>query len=448
MEKPSEVEFCPDQEQSFLALMKLMPPGRAWDNEEIIGTRQTIIRKFIGALALSWSRFEAAMCQSLDDWFCYASVWDLDLWSIDYGVPDECDLYNASLCAKVEATHSTGAASIAALLEASGYSVEARWLTGNDPEFPDVRSTLRIMLDPYLSTAYTERTQLPFSLGTGRKFGSPTDITALQCMLERYIPAHTVILTGVAGDFDPFDLGAKLMVWFAAEDLSLGNVSSWTSRVGSMTVNVLNAGAFPQAQDDLVGAYRFVNANGVDQALRSANADALTLGNGTVVALMRQNALPADATDRYLISTGKGAVYRDVLRTVSGVGADAMNHLKVMTERGTLAGTTKDLSGTCSIEAIVGSDDNLYGRVNGEATVPPFAALGAAGAGPPASRITMFASNAATATGYFNGGLRHLFYTSELTHSEYMKLEAWVAWDMNQQTTLLPPDHPYRNLRP
>jgi hypothetical protein len=428
----------------YLALMKLMPPGAAWDNSDYPGSVDSNIRRFVNAIAGTWSRFETAMCEALDEWFCFAASADIDLWSLDYGVPDECDLYNASLCAKVAATHSVGAGALVSLLEDSGYNVEARWLTGNDPEFPGVRSTLRVMVDPYLSTAFTERTQLPFRLGLGRRLGEP-DISPIICMLERYIPAHTVVLAELAGDFHPTDLGAKLVVWWNADDTVDGSVTSFTDRISGLVLTPVTVGDNPQSAQELVGGYRFINANGVDQALRVNSTGSIDLTDGVLVSLIRQDSLTTDATERFIVSVGQGTNSRSISRVVLSDGMDDYNRFKAYANGTPLVDTLHDLSGYAIVEATVASGV-MKARVNGEWTNPNSISVGAPGGS--TSRITVFASNDATPVGYLLGGSRHIFYVVGATPSEMMKLEAWTAWDINQQTFLLPPDHPYRNVRP
>jgi hypothetical protein len=428
----------------YLALMKLMPPGAAWDNSDYPGSVDSNIRRFVNAIAGTWSRFETAMCEALDEWFCFAASADIDLWSLDYGVPDECDLYNASLCAKVAATHSVGAGALVSLLEDSGYNVEARWLTGNDPEFPGVRSTLRVMVDPYLSTAFTERTQLPFRLGLGRRLGEP-DISPIICMLERYIPAHTVVLAELAGDFHPTDLGAKLVVWWNADDTVDGSVTSFTDRISGLVLTPVTVGDNPQSAQELVGGYRFINANGVDQALRVNSTGSIDLTDGVLVSLIRQDSLTTDATERFIVSVGQGTNSRSISRVVLSDGMDDYNRFKAYANGTPLVDIAHDLSGYAIVEATVASG-LMRARVNGEWTNPQSVSVGAPGGS--TSRITVFASNDSTPVGYLLGASRHIFYVVGATPSEMMKLEAWTAWDINQQTFLLPPDHPYRNVRP
>jgi hypothetical protein len=191
---PSDYTFCPNHDDCFLAFMQLMPKGTAWDNTELSYERGSVIRQFMSALALSWLHFEDAMCISLDEWICRTSDEDIDMWARDYGVPDACDIYNMNLCAKVE--HASGgppdAQYLLDLLSANGYVATGRWLKGSDAEFPGVYSTFRVVINTTLSPAYKQGAVLNFALGHNVKLGLAT-LADLDCMLERYIPAHCAV---------------------------------------------------------------------------------------------------------------------------------------------------------------------------------------------------------------------------------------------------------------
>jgi uncharacterized protein YmfQ (DUF2313 family) len=188
---PSDYTFCPDHDDCFLALMNLLPRGTAWDNTETSYERGSVIRQFMSGLALSWLRYEDAMCISLDEWICSTSDEDLDLWAADFGIPDECDIYNMSLCAKVQ--HSVGAIPTAKylldLLAANGYTATGRWLTGHDTQYPNVYSTFHVVINTGMSPAFKQGSVLNFKLGHNVKLGLAT-LEEIDCMLERYVPAH------------------------------------------------------------------------------------------------------------------------------------------------------------------------------------------------------------------------------------------------------------------
>lgn len=192
--EPSSIEFCPSQDDLFYAFMKLLPKGVIWSTVDFNPTRDTTIKQFWYAIAGWWKEFEDYLCSALDQWFCEYATFTLDKWNQDYGIPDECELFTGNLCSKVSSGGPPTAAYLMSLLEANGYIGEGRWLTGNDSEFPGVRSTFYVVIDEASSPAFMgSDTSLPFPLGEGITLGD-ADLTKVQCMLERYIPLHTVAI--------------------------------------------------------------------------------------------------------------------------------------------------------------------------------------------------------------------------------------------------------------
>jgi hypothetical protein len=159
--------------------------------------RDTVMKKFLYAMASYWAtKLEDLLCRTLNEWFCFASVMDKDLWEADYGLPDACDLYNANVCAKVSSRPSTSIDSILDLLTQNGYAADARWLKGTDVDYPGVWSTLVVTINPHISPAYTESTALPFPLDDTHALGAP-DPTQVQCMLERHVPLECAVIINV-----------------------------------------------------------------------------------------------------------------------------------------------------------------------------------------------------------------------------------------------------------
>lgn len=276
---PSDYTYCPDHDAVFLAFMSLMPRGTAWDNVDTTTNRSSVIRQFISAISLSWLHFEEAMCVSLDEWICKTSDEDLDMWALEYGVPDECDIYNQNLCAKVSATGSATAEYLNSLLEASGYAVEGRWLTGTDPEYPGVLSTFHVMIDPATSAALTERPILNFLLGTGIRLGDVggNTIEDLTCMLERYVPAHCVVEVNVAGEFHPLALGSKLKAWWNADTTVNGSVTNWLDTISSYAAS---GASFTRPISQLIEDKRYVTFDGEDDYLRTPKIIVHPSGDG------------------------------------------------------------------------------------------------------------------------------------------------------------------------
>jgi hypothetical protein len=451
VEKPTDLEECPDAENAYRTFLMLLPRGRAWNTSDVNYERDTNIKRFWSGIGITWSHLEAALCNSLNEWFCYSSDTDLDLWQLDYGIPDECDLYNASVCNKVQASHSISAEALVTLLQADGYSAEARWLTGDDLEFPGVYSTLYVQVDPYLSTAFTHRCQVPFYLGQGRRLGTP-DASQIQCMLERYIPAHCVTQVSVAGSWTPMDLGSKLKGWLNATDVTEGPVTSWTARITANVLAPVTAGQNPVCANEAVGGYRFVNFNGTTQALRygATGPPPVWSSNLVIAGLIRQDKAPTSGVNQVVVDYGKQAGTGDhVTVNVIGVaGTPVTNRLKNIASTSNLTDTSQSIQGYATFEAVYDSGSLLKLRIRGRDAVPATAPLVTLTV-PSSPSMTVAASSDATAINYAQIGIRHLFFiSSDLTPSEAMKLEAWMAWDINDPGNQLPPDHPYSNMRP
>jgi hypothetical protein len=197
-DRPSETEFCPSADDIFLAFMKLLPRGKAWQTRELSSLeRDTILQKFFYGVANYWAtHLEDLLCRTLDEWFCFSSVMDKDMWEADYSLPDACDLYNADVCSKVSSRPSTSVDSILDLLTKNGYAADARWLKGTDVDYPGVWSTLVVTVDPHISPAYLLSTAIPFPLDDTRALGAPGP-GQVQCMLEGHLPLECAVIVNV-----------------------------------------------------------------------------------------------------------------------------------------------------------------------------------------------------------------------------------------------------------
>lgn len=439
--KPTDVEFCPNQDQSYLALFALLPQGRAWGTYPFNFERDTNIKKFFYGIAGTWSRMETALCAALNEWFCFASDVDFDGWTTDYGIPDECDLYNASVCTKVMAGQPPTAEYLMGLLAANGYLGSGRWLTGSDPEFPGVRSTFRVSIDASISPAFIDRTTLPFPLHDGRRFGTPS-IDQVDCMLERYLPAECVADSVLAAQWEPLTgLGADLLEWWSAEDVALGAVSTWTGR--KLGINATGTGTtrpVSTSHDYGGGAFKYVDFDGVDDFLDLSTLTGLANGTapGEVWALVN-NTATADSL-RTAFSYGSGINYRGIDRAI--VSTDS----RFAPRMGT-ANYLDDLTDFSNLVVLGARHDGtkVHGRIQGIKTDP--VSLADATLNTPTTRGRIGAGSNNTPTQLWKGGVRHIFVTNPLPEYKALKLEAWAAWDENMPT-ILDGSHPYRTVRP
>lgn len=437
--KPTDYEFCPDQEQSYLALFMMLPRGRAWGTRPFTYDIDTNIKRFFHGIAKTWADFETAMCNALNEWFCFTAVDDIDGWSADYGIPDDCDLYNQSLCSKVEANAPPTTARIQQLLEDSGYIAGLRWLTGSDSQYPGVRSTLRVTVDPLLSPAYLEWTVLPFPVG--RHFGEPS-IASVQCMLERYIPAHTAVIVELGAQWEPVTgLGSDLIAFWHADDTADGAVSSWTDRI--LSIAATQAGAIRPTSSVIMSLdntnQRFLTFNGA-QYLDLATLTGLLNGTtpGEVWSVVSQ-----DASDvlRQAFSYGGAGNYRGPNMIVTGSTPRlqaAMGSILLNDTGGA------DFSGF----AIVGvrhDGTQLRARINGVNTIPP--SLADTTLNTPATRGRIGASSDLAAAHMWSGKERFHLVTKPLSDDKMQRLEGWLAWNSGTAPAL-DGTHPYRTVRP
>jgi hypothetical protein len=120
----------------------------------------------------------------------------MDIWGADYGVPDDCDLFNQDICSKVLVGHQPTSEYLMTMLQSSGFIGTGRWLTGNDIEFPGVRSTFRLTIDPINSPALNLLPYIPFKLGFGYRLGIP-EIDNIQKLTD--IPHAVADVSAVAG---------------------------------------------------------------------------------------------------------------------------------------------------------------------------------------------------------------------------------------------------------
>lgn len=438
--KPTDFEFCPDQEASYLALFNELPPGRAFGTRPFTFDLDTNIKKFMHGIAGTWANLELAVCNALNEWFCFTAVDDLDAWSADYGIPDECDLYNQSLCAKVQASAPPTTGRLMALLEDSGYVGAGRWVTGSDPQYPGVYSTFKVTIDPLLSPAYLEWSIVPFPLGD-RHFGEPS-IDEVQCMLQRYVPAHCAVDVELGANWEPVaGLGTDLIAYFDSIDTVDGAVSTWTDRV--LGIAATNTGA-ARPVSALVApgfdgnSYRFLSFDGT-QFLNLATLTGLRNGTaaGEVWSVVSQ-----DSTDvlRQAISYGGPGNYRGVNHIVTG------GDQRFQAAMGTLLlnDTASDFSGYC----VVGSrhsGTSFNGRINGVNTVP--ASVADITLNTPTTRGRIGASSELTATNLWLGKQAIHIVTKPLDTVRMFKLEGWLAWQRGLNARL-DGSHPYRNVRP
>jgi hypothetical protein len=443
---PSELAGCPDHDSLYAAFFRLLPYGRAWGTQDFSFDRDTRIKQFISGIALYWTAYEQAMCDALNEWFCESSITDIDLWRLDYGIPDECD--TSDVCSKVQtAGRALTAEELVNILTANGYAASGRWLTGNDPEYPGVRSTFRVMLTA-ATGIHSRVTMLPYPLGSAYSIGlfeqeQTKMMERAHCILERYIPAHCAIDAQFAGMWHPSMLGAKIVSWFNADAPPAdGPVASWDDGHG---LTLVQTDPTKQPVAGMVGGCRCVTFDGVDDFLRAESVGALPSGTAPSVVnmLVIQNDAAGPADDA-IFGYGSAA---DQIRQIQAAypGGTPRFSIVNIAASGRLTDTDKEFVGLHQVVAKYDGAE-LHGRIDGAPTVPPLLTIaGTLATG--TARTTMGASNADTPANHASVSVRNCIGTTPLTTDEQLKLEAWLLWEVGQQV-LLPGDHPYYSMRP
>lgn len=222
--------------------------------------------------------------------------------------------------------------------------------------------------------------------------------------------------------FSPTDLGAALLGWFVADDLTPGAVASWVDRVAAY--NFTGAGAEqPTASATSYNGAPGVTFDGTANTLTLASVPFPTGATAcNIWAVVDQTALAADATARIIFSyggdanTGQRRLYRSVTSgqnrpfglVGTGGGAPTANLAADFSGRHYVR---TNISGT-SIAA--GMDGTMS---SGTAAVPA--------TGTSRSRIGAVANVAASS--FFQGVIREIIVTAALTAGQVTQTNGYCA---------------------
>lgn len=224
---------------------------------------------------------------------------------------------------------------------------------------------------------------------------------------------------GGAAVWTPLDLGASLLGWWAAEDLSATPVSSWVDRIGAYDCTAA-AGERP--------AWSATGWNSVAPGVTfDGTANFLTLASqpfpsgsatASIWGVVDQTALVADTTTRMIASYGgdtAGTQRRLSRRVVTGAN--------VLTSQAatTTADATGDFSGRHLARGLY-TPTGIYAGLDGNMSVVA-AIVPATGT----TRFRIGATSAAVAANLFQGAIRHLLVTAALTSGQVTQLNAWGA---------------------
>jgi len=219
---------CPTLEQTAVALCANLPRGAAWPVNDGGGTIARFLAwlqalngsvpaisewlpgyvqaGFYVALAAVKNAVEADICALKEEFFCATASKTLDLWNEEYGLPDPCDP-GADLCTRVSAVGGSQPSYFESVAAQAGWSV----MIANDAGFcgsqagsvfaggftaggGEVSLGLTITVSLENSPAFAGGAEaiqpLAGLLLAGMTLNCPPSIGALQCLLERILPAH------------------------------------------------------------------------------------------------------------------------------------------------------------------------------------------------------------------------------------------------------------------
>lgn len=202
------LDICPTQDQIVPQLLALLPRGRAWSMHEGTPQPSTTIWKYWNCLAAVWAVVNKRICDLRKEFFCASASETLDLWNLEYGLPDGCDPF-PNLCAKVAALGGASCAFYATVAASLGWSIVCPPTTpcspaagcieaGMVPGGAYVPAALQVFVDLETSPAYIASPQTVGPVAGFLEAGMPTycgpDLTALDCVLQRIVHADVQIL--------------------------------------------------------------------------------------------------------------------------------------------------------------------------------------------------------------------------------------------------------------
>lgn len=198
--------LCHDDGSAARQLLALRPRGDAWRNGGHDAAEGSTLGHFFNALGSVFGPVERRFCALIDEFFCSTAVETLDIWALEYGVPDGCDPF-ADVCEKVNAVGDSIPAYAVAVALGRGWSitVEQEFITkvqscrmgqgrmGTLLMGAAQGVTWRILVDLAASPAYVAsdtRKPLMGRMLMGFAFDCGPAIDPLACLIRRIAPAH------------------------------------------------------------------------------------------------------------------------------------------------------------------------------------------------------------------------------------------------------------------
>lgn len=236
--------FCPTKLQLWEQLLSLLPRGRAWQNHENAGDRLespynsqvgsfeigntplgaeqsmetfSVMERYWLAFAELLEWFHQRACALPPEWNCETVAETLPEWQNDYGFPDECDPW-FHLCDKVRAQGGATCAYLAEIAATRGWTLECsecvpkRESVAGCAKAGCARScgcptnVIWVYVNLPASSAYQAKPDRTARAGNARAGAvytgppCPPGAEELQCLIERWKPAHVKAIYIYQGD--------------------------------------------------------------------------------------------------------------------------------------------------------------------------------------------------------------------------------------------------------
>jgi hypothetical protein len=243
--------------------------------------------------------------------------------------------------------------------------------------------------------------------------------------------------------WEPDDLGADLLAWWSADDLSDGVVTTWTDSIGAIAPTQATADRKPvRAATSFNTSYAGVTFDGSDDRLTVASSGSLpsSTASSEIHALVSQGYAGATTSVGTVLSYG--TVSSHASRDLNRISTSSVSRLRAFDATTAVADTSFVFDGP---HIVGGRFDAATATLwfDGRATSPASGAM----AFSTIAGATSIGSSANGAARYWSGVIRHIFVTNVLSDANRQKLEGWMAHDSNL-TSLLDVAHPYKSVAP
>lgn len=198
--------ICPTDTEVALSAAALRPRGDAWRHGGFDALDGSVMGQFFDGLGRAIGPTHRRLCALVDEFFCSTALETLDLWQIEYALPDSCGAF-IDLCSKVNAVGDSTAAYAVAAAALRGWSVAIAEEFITNVEDCTVGLGLagtiicgastgvlwRITVNAAASPAYAATDLAPpivSLLLPGDQLNCDADIEPLRCLIRLIAPAH------------------------------------------------------------------------------------------------------------------------------------------------------------------------------------------------------------------------------------------------------------------